>query len=246
MATIRIPTSAGPMPLFITAPPSDAQAAVIVVQEAFGVNAHIEDVAGRLAAAGYRAVAPHLFHRTGDPTIAYDDLPGAMSQVRNLTARGLVEDLDATLDYLADKGLPADGVGIVGFCVGGSITLFAAAHRRLGAAVTFYGGGISTGRMEMPPLVEVAPELQTPWFGMFGDRDQTIAVSDVEALRAAAAKAPVATEVVRYPDAGHAFHCDARPSTYHEAAAKDGWARTLAWFAKWLPGQPSRNADEVS
>jgi carboxymethylenebutenolidase len=74
---------------------------------------------------------------------------------------------------------------------------------------------------------------------MFGDRDQSIPVADIEALRTAAAAAPVSTEVVRYPDAGHAFHCDARRSNYHEQSAKDGWARTLAWFAEWLPAKRS-------
>jgi dienelactone hydrolase len=69
MATIDIPASAGPMPVFDAAPSGEAQAVVVVVQEVFGVNAHIEEVADRLAAAGYRAVAPHLFHRTGDPVL---------------------------------------------------------------------------------------------------------------------------------------------------------------------------------
>lgn len=99
--------------------------------------------------------------------------------------------------------------------------------------MTFYGGGVSQGRFGMPPLVELAAELKTPWLGLFGDADQSIPVDDVEALRAAVAAAPVATEIVRYPDADHGFHCDAR-SSYHEASAKDGWQRTLDWFGSHL------------
>ena len=78
--------------------------------------------------------------------------------------------------------------------------------------------------------VDESPTLQTPWLGLFGDLDQSIPVEGVEELRVALAGAPVATEIVRYADAEHGFHCDARPS-YHEASAKDAWARALDWFA---------------
>jgi len=234
MATVSIPTGAGPMGLFGVRASGEPRGAVIVVQEAFGVNRHIEDVAGRFAAAGYRAAAPHLFHRTGDPVVPYGDMAGVRPHMQALTVAGLLEDLDATLGYLADRGFSADRVGIVGFCMGGSVALLAAVRKRLAAAVTFYGGGVSTGRFGLPPLTELAPELQTPWLGLFGDLDRSIPVADVEGLRAAAAKAPVPTEIVRYPEAGHGFHCDARPS-YQEESAKDGWARTLAWLADWMP-----------
>jgi carboxymethylenebutenolidase len=85
----------------------------------------------------------------------------------------------------------------------------------------------------MPALVELAPQLQTPWLGLFGDQDQTIPVDQVEALRTAAASASVPTEIVRYADAEHGFHCDAR-SSYHEASAKDAWTRALQWFDTYL------------
>jgi carboxymethylenebutenolidase len=87
----------------------------------------------------------------------------------------------------------------------------------------------------MSPLVELAPGLQTPWLGLFGDEDQGIPVDQVEALRTAVATAPVPTEIVRYPAAGHGFHCDARPDSYHEASAQDAWGRTLDWFERYLP-----------
>jgi carboxymethylenebutenolidase len=108
--------------------------------------------------------------------------------------------------------------------MGGSVTFLAAARRTLGAGVTFYGGGVGEGRFGMPPLVEMAPGLQTPWLGLYGDEDQGIPVDQVEALRQAAATAPVPTEIVRYADAGHGFHCDARPDSFHEASAKTGGA----------------------
>jgi carboxymethylenebutenolidase len=118
--------------------------------------------------------------------------------------------------------------------MGGSVSFFAAARWPLGAAVSFYGGGLTEGRFGIPPLIDVAPTLQTPWLGLFGDEDQTIRIDQVEALRTAVAKATVETEIVRYADAEHGFHCDARDS-YHEASAKDGWQRTLQWFDSHLP-----------
>jgi carboxymethylenebutenolidase len=221
------------MQLYDAEPAGAARGAVIVIQEAFGVTDHIEDVCRRFADAGYRAVAPHVFHRTGDPVIAYDDMASVMPHLGGLSPEGLDADIDATLEYLRGKGFRDEQVGIVGFCMGGSVVVFAAAHHALGAAVTFYGGGVTAGRFGIPPLAELAPSLKTPWLGLFGDQDQSIPTDQVDALREAAKNASVPTEVVRYAEAEHGFHCDAR-SSYHEASAKDGWARTLAWFDSHL------------
>ena len=179
-------------------------------------------------------MAPHLFHRSGDPALDYGNFEKIMPHMQALSEAGLLEDLDVTLDYLADAGFVASRVGVVGFCMGGSVTFLAAARRALGAAVTFYGGGVGEGRFGMPPLVDLAPGLKTPWLGLFGDEDQGIPVDQVESLRTASATASVPTEIVRYAGAGHGFHCDARPDSYHETSAKDGWRRTLDWFEGYL------------
>ncbi|MHB2022677.1 MAG: dienelactone hydrolase family protein [Mycobacteriales bacterium] len=206
----------------------------MVVQEAFGVNAHIRDVADRFAQAGYRAVAPHLFYRTGDPEHPYDNFEAVLPHMQALSGRGISDDLEATFGYLTDAGFESDRVGIVGFCMGGSVAFYAATQFPLGAAVTFYGGGITEGRMGMPALVDVAAHLKCPWLGLFGDQDPSIPVDHVEALRQAVAKAPVSTEIVRYPEAGHGFHCDERPANYHAQSATDAWQRTLSWFQDHL------------
>jgi len=210
-----------------------ARGAVIVVQEAFGITDHIQDVCRRFSAAGYLAVAPHLFHRSGDPVIAYDKMQEVIPHVMRLNLEGLEADIDASLAHLASAGFQPQQVAIVGFCMGGSVAFLAAARRPLGAAVTFYGGGVTQGRFGMPPLTELAPQLKAPWLGLYGDRDQTIPLTEVEVLRKAARKAAVPTEIVRYPDADHGFHCDARGS-YHEASAKDAWRRTLEWLQTHL------------
>ena len=232
-STATVSTPDGPMALSVARAAADSNRGVVVVQEAFGVNPHIEDVAGRLASAGYLAVAPHLYHRTGDPVVGYGEYDKLAPHMQALGERGILDDVDAALGFLAEWGVTPARTGIVGFCMGGTVTFLTAVRRSLGAAVTFYGGGVGQGRFGLAPLVELAPGLSTPWLGLYGDKDKSIPVADVEALRAAAARAPVDTDLVRYADAGHGFHCDVR-ADYHEASATDAWARTLAWFDSHL------------
>lgn len=234
-STTMVSTPDGEMGLYDAAPDGVASGAVIVIQEAFGVNDHIEDVTRRFAAAGYRAVAPHLFHRTGDPGLEYGKFEKVMPHMQALSQQGLLDDLDATLGHLDGAGFPASRVGVVGFCMGGTVAFLAAARRPVGAAVSFYGGGVAEGRFGMPPLVELAADLQAPWLGLYGGQDQSIPVEQVEQLRAATAALAVPTEVVLYENAGHGFHCDQRPEAYHQESAVDAWARTLAWLGQHLP-----------
>jgi carboxymethylenebutenolidase len=233
-STVELPTADGPMPLYKAVSDGEAAGAVIVIQEAFGVNDHIEDVTRRFAPVGYEAVAPHLFHRAGGGTAPYDDFSKVLPLYEHLDDDGILVDIDATIEHLHQAGWSDGQIAIVGFCFGGRVTFLAALRRSLGAAVGFYGGGIVTQRFpQFPALVGEAARLKTPWLGVFGDQDQTIPVEDVEQLRDAIQAAPVDTEVVRYSDAGHGFHCDARDA-YGETAAKDAWARTLEWFDRHL------------
>ena len=218
------------MPGYQARPDGAAKGGVIVVQEAFGVNSHIEDVARRFAAAGWDAVAPAFFHRQGSPVLDYDDLATVMPLLGQMTAAGLAMDLTAAVDHLAAAGHAAGNVAVVGFCMGGTVAFYAAALHPLGAAVTFYGGGVGQGRFGLPSLVDLAPRLQTPWLGHFGDRDRGIPVAEVEALRAATGPLGVPTEIFRYADADHGFHCDGRPAVFHAAAAGLAWQRTLDWL----------------
>lgn len=222
------------VPLFEAGAGAGASRGVVVVQEAFGVNEHIQDVTRRVADAGYHAVAPHLFHRTGLDTIEYGDMESAIAAMKSLSDEELLADIDAAVAHLGRAGIEPPSIGIVGFCMGGRVTFLVAAERELGAAVGFYGGGIVTQRLpNLPSLVDRSARLRTPWLGLFGDEDAGIPVEDVERLRGELGAAPVPTEVVRYPGAEHGFHCDARPS-YHPEAAKDAWGRTLAWFDRHL------------
>lgn len=221
-------TADGPMELCEALPEGDVRGAVVVIQEAFGLNDHIQDVTRRFAAAGYHAVAPALFHRSGGGIAEYDDFGTVLPLIKSVTDAAALMDVDAALDHLRAAGHSDDRMGVVGFCFGGRVTFLVTARRSLGAGVTFYGGGImSTGMLGLPSLIGEAGTLPTPWLGLFGDEDAQISVADIEQLEAAVQSTPVDTEVVRYPGAGHGFHNDVRSALYHEEAANDAWRRTL-------------------
>ena len=207
---------------------------VLVIQEGFGVTDHIRDVVARFEAAGYAALAPDLYHGTvfdhATPFAEIDPVLGS------LTGEGILADVDAGIAALADRGVPQSRVAVVGFCMGGTVALYAGAMRALGAAVSFYGGGVLESRWTgVPPLVEVAPGLRSPWLGLYGDDDKGIPVEQVEALREAAELAPVPTRLQRFAGAGHAFFNDARPASYSAQAAEEAWALVLSWLRMNLP-----------
>jgi carboxymethylenebutenolidase len=230
-----VDTADGPMRCYEAVPDQEPRGAVVVIQEAFGVNPHIEDVTRRVAAAGYHAVAPDMFHRTGGAVIDYGDFGAVIDHFIGIgNDEAIMADVDAALGYLRGIGFTDRQIGIVGFCFGGRVTFLVASQRALGAAVGFYGGGIVTTRFpQFPALIEHVPSLATPWLGLFGDRDESIPVDDVEQLRKALTDAPVAADVARYADAEHGFNCDVRPS-YNADAAADAWSRTLDWFERHL------------
>jgi carboxymethylenebutenolidase len=216
-------------------PDGPARAAVIVVPEAFGVNDHIESVTRRYAAEGYVGLSLDVFHRSGRHTAPYDDFRQAMALSEGLTDEGFLRDLDAAIEHLEAGGMPPDKVAVVGFCVGGRLAFLAALRRRLGAAVSYYGGGIvGQGAFRaLPPLLAESDRIQTPWLGLFGDQDTSIPPDDVETLRHALDSATVPVEIVRYAEAGHGFNCDARPG-FDAVASTDAFGRATDWLARHL------------
>jgi carboxymethylenebutenolidase len=233
--TLDVDTPDGPMALFEAAPAGPAKGAVVVVQEAFGVNPYIESVAERFAGEGYLSVAPHFFHRTGGGTVPYGDFAAVLPKFEGLTDAGILDDVDAALAHVRAAGVGPESTAIVGYCFGGRVTFLTALRRKLGAAVGFYGGGIVTERFpQFPALIGEATGLQTSWLGLFGADDQSIPVADVDRLREVLAEeAPVPNEVVIYQGAGHGFFRDISDD-YRPDAAADAWTRTLGWFDKHL------------
>lgn len=231
--TIQLDTPDGPMTAFRAVPAGDPLGGVVVVQEAFGLTGHIQRVTEALASAGFIAVAPALFHRSEEQVFGYGDFEKLGPTIMQLTGEGIVMDVDAALAELDRLGEPAASQGIIGFCMGGSVTLATAARLPLGAAVTFYGGGLAEGRFGLPSGLDSAAALKTPWLGLYGDLDAHIPIDEVEQVRSVVASAPVDAEVVRYADADHGFHCDERPS-FHPESSSDAWGRTVAFLTDHL------------
>lgn len=206
---------------------------VVVVQEALGVTPWLLGVAARFEAEGYQTAVPHLYHRLGDPVFEHPHgFAKAREAMATLTGDSILEDVDAAIEA---TGVRRSRVAVVGFCMGGAVALYAGAMRELGAAVSFYGGGVTTSRWKgVPPLVEVAPGLRSPWLGLYGTRDEGIPVEHVDALEAAARLAPVPTQVERY-DAGHGFFNDSAPDLYSKESAEAAWPLVLAWLRQNLP-----------
>ena len=199
-----------------------ARAAVIVVQEWWGLNDHIRDVARRFARAGYFAIAPDLYSRQGhkvatEPNQAAE-LMGALKKEDG------IEDLQTTVEWLrAQKQTQSARIGIIGFCMGGSYALLLPCEsREISAAAPFYG--------EIPPD-EKLKNLACPILYVYGENDGWIQRSDVDRLAAALKKFDKKGEVVIYPGCSHGFFNDTRPDFYRPAEAKDAWERTLKLFA---------------
>ena len=209
-------------PAYVAQPPGKPKGAIVVIQEIFGVNSHIRNVADGYAKDGYLAVAPSTFHRVKPGVeLGYSENDmkegfGLKQAVESLPAPGVLADIQAAIKH----GAQAGKVGIVGYCWGGLLTWRSACLLDgLAAAVPYYGGGMTTKE-------EIARKPRCPVLAHFGAQDHWISLDSVEAFK----KAHPAVEVFVY-DANHGFNCDQRGS-YNEAAAKLARQRTLAFFAK--------------
>jgi carboxymethylenebutenolidase len=207
---------------------------VLVVSEIFGVHEYIADVARRFAKRGYLAIAPELFVRQGDAQ-SYGEVSKLMSEVvSKVPDAQVLGDLDACAAWALANGGDAGKIGITGFCWGGRfVWLYAAHNPRLKAGVAWYGRLVGNATPLTPKQpVDMSAELHAPVLGLYGRKDQGIPLDTVERMKAALAKgsaAAKASEFHIYPQAGHAFHADYRPS-YVKDAAEDGWRRCLAWL----------------
>jgi len=208
---------------------------MLVVHEIFGVHEHIKDVCRRLARWGYFAVAPDLYARQGDVSKLSDFNEIRTRVVSKVSDPQVVADLDATVAWAKASGAADVGrLGITGFCWGGRIVWLYAAHAAaLKAGVAWYGrlvGDKDALRPKQP--IDVAPDLKAPVLGLYGGQDAGIpldSVSQVEKALAGGSKAAKRSEIKVYPEAGHAFFADYRPS-YRPDDAADAWGRMLAWL----------------
>lgn len=198
---------------------------IVVVQEIFGVNAHIREVCDRFAEAGYAAIAPALFDRQEpgfESGYSPEEVQKAKRFVENPDMDAYLRDTAAARDVLAATG----PVAVVGFCLGGSIAFLSATRLDgITAAVGYYGGRIAAVADEKP---------NCPVMLHFGEQDQSIPMSDVETIRD---KRPD-VETYTYP-AGHGFNCDHR-SAYAPESAKLSWQRTMEFLDSLMTAAGSR------
>ena len=236
---VRIPVGRGEMGGYL-ARPQDAgsRAAVLVFMEIFGINSHIRDVTERVAREGYVALAPDYFHRTGPGVeYGYDEkgMAGGMKLLMQLKADEMIADSQTAIAWLRGRKDVNGRIGAMGFCIGGHMTYLTASETDVAVSASFYGGGIAApqGPGGAPSTVSRTPKIRGKIVCLFGQKDALIPQAQVDAIRAALAKAGVKHEVVVYPDADHGFFCDQR-ATYQKTAADDAWKRVKGLFKSEL------------
>jgi len=204
---------------YVAHPAGEPTAALVVVQEIFGVNAHIRSVADGYARDGFLAVAPALFDRI-EPNVelGYEgtDAQTARSFIPKLNIDMALADVAAAIDYCATTGKK---VGVIGYCFGGTIAWLAACRLPIAAAVGYYGGRIAQYAAESPTV---------PVMLHFGRQDAHIPADEVEKVQSAHPEVQI-----YWYDAGHGFNCDARAS-YNPASAQEARARSLVFLKKHL------------
>ena len=233
-STVQLNTSDGKMEAYVAQPKDGGTyPGIVVVQEAFGVNSHIKKVTERIAAEGFVAVAPDIFHRETERIIPYSEMPKAIATMQRVVDSKAMEDVGAAIAHLkSQSNVKSGSIGVIGFCMGGRLTYLAAAHHNkdVKCAVPFYGGGIPMGN---PSPLSRTGEIKCPMYLFFGAKDPLIPLDQVNQIKAelTAKKIPFQMEI--YPEPGHGFFCDDRGG-YHEASAKDAWEKTKAFFAQHL------------
>ncbi|NEQ96704.1 MAG: dienelactone hydrolase family protein [Cyanothece sp. SIO2G6] len=207
---------------------------IVVLQEIFGVNAHIRDVTERIAKLGYVAIAPALYQRlepgfeTGyDP----DSILLGRQYKQQTKADELLTDIQTAIDHLqANPLVNSAAIGCIGFCFGGHVAYLAATLPDIKATASFYGAGITTwcpGDGE--PTLSRTPQISGTLYGFFGMTDKSIPVEQVDAIEQALQHHQIEHQIFRYAEAEHGFFCDQRGS-YNAIAAADAWTHVQALF----------------
>jgi len=234
---INIGVNASTMEGYLTQPEGEgSHPAVVVIQEIWGVNSHIQSVVDRLPSLGYVGLAPAMFHREGPMTTGlHEEMDTAITRMRNSTDADILADVNAAVDYLKGQSFVQGGkIGIVGFCYGGRVSYLAACSvSDLAASVVFYGGGIGNSLGDGPSPLEQTANIGCPMLGLFGVEDANPTPDDVAKMDSELTTHGKAHEFHSYDGAGHGFHCETRAS-YRPEAAADAWGKAMAWFDRYL------------
>ncbi|MBW4537908.1 MAG: dienelactone hydrolase family protein [Myxacorys chilensis ATA2-1-KO14] len=209
--------------------------AIVVIQEVFGVNAHIREVTERIAREGYVAIAPAIYQRTAPRfEVGYSDeeLKLGRSHKDQTTAEQLLSDVQSAISHL--RALPSvqqDAIGVIGFCFGGHVAYLAATLPDVKVTACFYGAGISVmtpgGGV---PTIARTPDIEGTVYGFFGTQDPLIPTEQIDQIEAALQAHGIRHQLFRYP-AGHGFFCDQRDS-YSAIAATNAWEHVKELFGQ--------------
>ena len=220
---VQFPNNGGITDGYLSVPDSGSGPCVIVIQEWWGLVDHIKEVCDRFAGEGFVALAPDLYH--GKTTKSPDEAGKLMMALRIDEAE---RDLRAAADYLLiQDSTTSERVGVVGFCMGGALSLYTATKNpKIGACVVFYGGH--------PNVKPDLPNLHAPMLGLYAERDGFVTPTIARELERKLKDLGKEVEVKIYPDADHAFFNDSRPEVYKADAAADAWQRTVEFLRKNL------------
>lgn len=220
---VQIPFAAGSTDAYLAIPANNRGPGLVVIQEWWGLVDHIKDVCDRFAGAGFVALAPDLFH--GKKTESPDEAGKLMMALRIDEAE---QDLGAAVSYLSTHdAVTSEKIGVVGFCMGGALSLYTATkNHKIGACVVFYGGH--------PKVKPDLPNLNAPVLGLYAERDGFVTPELVRELEREVKALGKQIEVVSYPNTDHAFFNDTRPEVYNASAAADAWRRTTEFLRKHL------------
>lgn len=210
--------------LTVAEPIGPVRGGIVVLHEARGITDAARALVQGLAAEGWLAVAPHLYHRDDTDEIGEDDGDRIREQVGRLDGGEVLADTDTAFGWLAEHDVTADRMGVLGFDIGAAVALLVATERTMGAAVSVADeAGIASVRDRLPSLSAAMAGLTCPWLGLYGRADDGDGDENAAELRDASVAVDAVTNIVVYPNSGHRFDAD-------PAAAADAWQRTLNWF----------------
>jgi len=210
---------------YLATPEGATGPGLVVIQEWWGLVPHIKDVCDRLAAEGFVALAPDLYH---GKTVSEPDEAGKEMMALNLDKAG--KDMSGAVDYVRDRAGGANGIGVIGFCMGGGLAYVIACQRpdAVKAITPFYG--VIAWPNCQPDYANMAAAVQ----GHYAALDGFFTPDKVHELEGQLKGMGKDVEMFIYPDADHAFFNDTRPDVYNADAARQAWDRSLAFFRERL------------
>ena len=239
-SSVQIPNGDVSIAAYLAEPTGGTFPGIVVIQEIWGVNAHIRDVTERLAKEGYVAIAPAIFQRSAPGFEGNYDAESTVIGRKYKDATNtdeLLSDVQAAIDYL--KTLPTvqkDAIGAIGFCFGGHVVYLAATLPDIKATASFYGGGIATMTPGGgAPTITRTADIKGTLYAFFGTTDPLIPVEQIDAIETALKEHEINHRFFRYPT-GHGFFCDQRPN-YNPEAAADAWEKVKELFGRVLKGE---------